>query len=72
MGYTSATTGADNNFRVIPFCDLGYNTSDIQQLTLNDGGADSIGWGTETFSIWEGVPTVVDGSGGFRGSDPSA
>ena len=62
MGYTSATTGANNNFRVIPFCDPGYNTSDIQQLQLNDGGADSIGWGEENFSIWEGLPTVVAGS----------
>ena len=62
MGYASATTGANNNFRVIPFCDPGYNTSDIQQLQLSDGGQNNIGWGAETFAIWEGVPTVVDGS----------
>ena len=63
VGYTGGTTGADNNFITIPFTSVGDNTSDIQQIKLSDGGAGTIGWGTETFSVWEGVPTVVDGSG---------
>ena len=70
MGYTGATTGADNNFRVVPFNAIGYNTSDIQQIKISDGGAGGIGYGTETFSVWEGVPTVAAGSE-FVYLDPS-
>ena len=70
VGYTGNTTGQDNNFRVVPFNAVGYNTSDIQQIKISDGGAGSIGWGTETFSIWEGVPTVAEGSE-FLYNDPS-
>ena len=62
MGYTGDTTGSDNNFRVVPFNAVGYNTSDIQQIKISDGGAGSIGYGTENFTIWEGVPTVAEGS----------
>lgn len=62
VGYASGTTGADNNFVTIPFNAVGFNTSDIQQIKISDGGAGTIGWGTETFSIWEGVPTVAEGS----------
>ena len=62
VGYSGNTTGADNNFRVIPFNAVGFNTSDIQQIKISDGGAGSIGYGTETFSVWEGVPTVAEGS----------
>ena len=65
VGYTGSTTGADNNFVTIPFNAIGFNTSDIQQIKLSDGGAGTIGWGTENFSIWEGAPTVVEGSGFF-------
>ena len=64
------TSGADNNFITVPFNAVGYNTADIQQIGISDGGAGGIGWGTENFSIWEGVPTVVDGSGFFYW-DPS-
>ena len=64
------TTGADNNFVTIPFNAVGFNTSDIQQIKISDGGAGTIGWGTENFSIWEGAPTVVEGSGYFY-LDPS-
>ena len=46
----------------IPFNAVGFNTSDIQQIKISDGGAGSIGWLAENFSIWEGVPTVADGS----------
>ena len=70
VGYTGNTTGADNNFVTIPFNAIGFNTSDIQQIALGDGGAGTIGWGTETFSVWEGVPTVVAGSDFFY-LDPS-
>ena len=70
MGYTGNTTGADNNFVTIPFNAVSFNTSDIQQIKISDGGAGTIGWGTENFSIWEGAPTVVEGSGYFY-LDPS-
>jgi hypothetical protein len=70
VGYTGDTTGADNNFVTIPFNAVGYNTSDIQQIKISDGGAGAIGWGTENFSIWEGAPTAVEGSGFFY-YDPS-
>ena len=70
VGYSGATTGSDNNFRVVPFNAVGYNTSDIQQIKISDGGAGSIGWQAETFAIWEGVPTVAEGSEFFY-LDPS-
>ena len=70
VGYTTGTSGADNNFVTIPFAQVSYNTSDIQQIKISDGGAGTIGWGTETFSIWEGVPTLVEGSE-FLYLDPS-
>ena len=70
VGYSGNTTGSDNNFRVVPFNAVGFNTSDIQQIKISDGGAGTIGWGTETFSIWEGVPTVAEGSE-FIYYDPS-
>ena len=47
-----------NNFVTAPFFGVGYNTTDIQDLKLVGSG----GWGTEIFSIWEGLPTVVDGT----------
>ena len=67
---SGATTGQDNNFVTIPFNAVGFNTSDIQQIKISDGGAGTIGWGTEDFSVWEGVPTLVDGSV-FLYCDPS-
>ena len=70
VGYSGDTTGADNNFVTIPFNAIGFNTSDIQQIKISDGGAGTIGWGTETFSVWEGVPTVAAGSEFFY-CDPS-
>ena len=62
VGYTTADSGADNNFVTVPFNAIGYNTADIQQIAISDGGNGGIGWGTETFSVWEGVPTVAAGS----------
>ena len=70
VGYTTGTTGADNNFVTVPFNAIGYNTADIQQIKLSDGGAGGIGWGGENFSIWEGLPTVREGAGFFY-YDPS-
>ena len=70
VGYNTGSTGADNNFITIPFSDVGYNTTDIQAIKLSDGGAQSIGWGGEIFTIWEGVPTVAEGSE-FSYLDPS-
>lgn len=43
---------------------------DIQSFSLDDGGAASIGWGTETFAVWEGAPSIVEGSS-FIYCDPS-
>ena len=70
VGYSGNTTGSDHNFRVVPFNAVGYNTSAIQQIKISDGGQQSIGWLAETFSIGEGVPTVVEGSD-FYYLDPS-
>ena len=70
VGYTGNATGSDNNFVTIPFNAVGFNTSDIQQIKLDDGGSGTIGWGTENFSVWEGLPTAVEGSGFFY-LDPS-
>ena len=63
VGYTASTSGADNNFITVPFNAVGYNTADIQQIGISDDGAGTIGWGGEIFSIWEGLPTAVEGSG---------
>ena len=71
VGFNGATSGSDNNFVTIPFVSIGYNTADIQDIKISDGGAGSIGWGTETFSVWEGVPSVAEGSE-FIYYDPSA
>ena len=70
VGYTTATSVADNNFKTVSFNAVGMNTADIQSIRLSDGGAGGIGWGAETFAIWEGLPTVVDGSS-FIYSDAS-
>ena len=58
MAPISFTTISDNNFTGNPF----PMPIDIQNISIDDDGAGSIGWGTEMFSIWEGVPTVADGS----------
>ena len=63
VGYTGKSSGEQNNFLTIPFASVGFNTSDIQQIKISDGGLGTIGYGTEVFSIWEGEPTVVIGSG---------
>ena len=70
VGYAGDSTGESNNFLTVPFASIGFNTSDIQQIKISDNGAGTIGWGTELFSVWEGVPTVVDGSE-FLYTDPS-
>ena len=62
VGYVGDNSISDNNFVSIPFALVGYNTSDIQQIKISDGGAGTIGWGTETFAIWEGLPTVAEKS----------
>ena len=70
MGFSTSTSIADNNFVAVPFNAVGYNTADIQQIQISDGGAGGIGWGTENFSIWEGIPTVRANSE-FVYCDPS-
>ena len=62
VGFNTATSGADNNFITVPFNAVGYNTADIQQIGISDGGNGGIGWGEENFSVWEGIPTVATGS----------
>ena len=54
----------------MPFNAVGFNTADIQQIGISDDGAGTIGWGTETFDIWEGLPTAVAGASFFY-YDPS-
>ena len=70
VGYTTDATGSDNNFKTVAFALVGYNTSDIQQIKISDNGAGGIGWGGEMFSVWEGLPTAVEGSGFFY-TDPT-
>ena len=70
VGYTTGTTIQDNNFVAPAFLTPGYNTIDIQDIKISDGGVGAIGWGSENFSIWEGVPSVVEGSF-FQYWDPS-
>jgi len=62
----SFTSVEQNNFTGNPF----PQTIDIQDIKISDGGAGGIGWGTEDFSVWQGAPTVVEGSGFFY-YDPS-
>ena len=54
----------------MPFFTIGNNTADIQSIKISDDNAGGIGWGGENFSVWEGVPTVVEGSG-FQYCDAS-
>lgn len=70
VGYQNGTSIQDNNFVAPAFMTVGCNTVDIQDIKLDDGGQMAIGWGGELFSIWEGVPTVQDGSE-FYFWDPS-
>ena len=44
-----------NNFITAPFSDVGYNTTDIQNLKL----IGSSGYMGDTFAIWEGLPITV-------------
>ena len=62
VGYTTDATSDNYNFVTIPFAQVGYNTSDIQQIALSDNDAGVIGYGTENFSVWSGLPTVMSGS----------
>ena len=56
VGYMNGDINASgNNFITAPFFGIGYNTTDIQDIKL----VGSSGYMTETFAIWEGVPSVV-------------
>jgi hypothetical protein len=71
VGYASAPESVEQfNFLSIGFNSIGYNTCDIQQIKISDGGAGGIGWGTENFALWAGAPDVVAGSGAIY-YDPS-
>ena len=65
VGYSTDTSGANNNFITVPFNAVGYNTADIQAIGISDGGAGTVGWGSEAFEIWEGLPTLREGAGFF-------
>ena len=59
VGYANGNINASgNNFVTAPFFGIGYNTTDIQDIKLTGSG----GWQSETFEIWEGLPTLVDGT----------
>jgi hypothetical protein len=58
----SITTAQGFNFLAVPFNAVGYNTADIQGVKISDGDMGTIGWGGETFSLWEGAPDVIDGT----------
>ena len=62
VGYSTSSTGEQNNFLSIPFATVGGNTADIQSIKIDDGGAGTVGWGAENFAIWEGAPTVTAGT----------
>ena len=62
MGFNTDTTGDGFDFYSPAFVAVGYDTVDIQQIILDDGGAQSIGWGAEDFAIWQGGPDLVAGS----------
>lgn len=70
VGYLGKNSGDQNNFIAVPFASVGYNTSDIQMIEISDDGAGQIGWGGETFDIWEGAPAIVEGTS-FLYTDPS-
>ena len=70
VGYTGKTSGALNNFITVPFNAIGFNTCDINQIKISDGGLGTIGWGQEIFEVWEGLPTAIAGTG-FAYWDPS-
>ena len=58
VGYDNSYEAGDgNNFICAPFLGVGYNTVDIQSIQIP--GAE---WDGVIFSIWEGVPTVREGS----------
>ena len=61
VGYNTQTSGEGFDFISAPFSAIGFNTTDIQQIKISDGGAGSIGWGGEDIAIWQGAPDVVDG-----------
>ena len=58
VGYNTSQMINLNNFKTVAFTTVGYNTADIQDIKLVGSG----GWGTEIFSVWEGLPTAVEGA----------
>ena len=66
VGYAGGPNTVEGfNFAAVGFNTIGCNTFDIQQVRIGDGGAGTIGWGGEVFSLWAGGPDVVDGSAYF-------
>ena len=45
VGYNNTTAGANLNWYTPVFRTIGYNTTDIQDINLNDGGAGTVGMG---------------------------
>ncbi len=45
VGYASPSAAANFNFFAPQFFDVGYNTTSIQNIQLDDGNAGTVGWG---------------------------
>jgi len=45
VGYNNTAARADLNWYAPVFRSIGYNTTDIQDIDLSDGGAGMVGWG---------------------------
>ena len=60
MGYNNTTAGANLNWYTPVFRTIGYNTTDIQDINLNDGGAGTVGMG-ETMQIVGPMGNAIGG-----------
>ena len=45
MGYNNTTARGNLNWYAPVFRTIGYNTTDINDINLNDGGVSTVGWG---------------------------
>ena len=65
VGYNNTTARGNLNWYSPVFRTIGYNTTDINDINLNDGGAGMVGWGdsmqivgplgsaSEVYSYWD-------------------
>ena len=71
VGYTSKAAGSNLNWYAPQFFSCGYNTIDINNIKLDDGGAMTVGWGdsmqivgplgnaTEMYYFWDPVSDLT-------------